>query len=112
MTDMDEIRRINRTYDILEDIRAERRRQENKWGEQNHPLGFGGPNTKRVADFARLQCDTRAKKGVLTWEDILREEYSEALAEDDLAKAREELIQVAAVCVAIVDWIDRGAPDA
>lgn len=107
-----ELQRIERTADILADIKVERDRQMRKWGEQNHPLGFGEKGSRESANFARALCDARAKNGTVTWADILSEEYHEARAEGGLEEAREELIQVAAVAVAMVDWIDRGAPDA
>jgi hypothetical protein len=92
---------------VLEDVRHERRGQDAKWGEQNHPDGTGGDLAVRMSDAARRLTDAKAKVGRLTWKDILREEYLEALAETDPAKLRTELIQVAAVATAWVEAIDR-----
>jgi len=71
-------------YNALSLVKAERARQDAKWGEQNH-----GPDT---------------------WIRILGEEYGEvckAVNESDLREYRNELIQVAAVAVAAVECLDR-----
>jgi hypothetical protein len=59
------------------------------------------------ADRLRLACQVAAELGVITWADIFEEEVAEALAEVDLERLREELLQVAAVAVAWVEAIDR-----
>ena len=96
---------------VLGDVAAERRRQDDKWGEQNHPDGTGRKglweDDRRAADAARAQCEARFAAGVGTWHDILNEEYKEAMAEVDPLKLREELIQVQAVACAWVEAIDR-----
>lgn len=74
---------------ILEDIRNERARQEGKWGVQNHSL--------------------------VVWLAILAEEFGEAsmainefhFRQGYLEDVRTELIQTAAVAVAMIDYIDR-----
>jgi NTP pyrophosphatase (non-canonical NTP hydrolase) len=73
---------------VLDEVRAERERQDRKWGEQNHPLD--------------------------TWMTVLMEEVGEA-AQDVLKgrtpELRKELVQVAAVAVAAIEFIDRGCPE-
>lgn len=81
---------------ILGEVSAERARQDAKWGEQNHHPAV--------------------------WLSILGEEYGEvckAVCEahlpgypsfGDWRPYREELIQVAAVAVAMAECLDRGAP--
>lgn len=103
---------------VLVAVNEERDRQDEKFGEQNHPDGTG-PNiqllpwgglkrpAQRMANEARAWCDGAFKKGKGTWRDVLLEEVCEALAEDDPAKLREELIQVTAVAVNWVEAIDR-----
>lgn len=92
---------------VLDEIRVERENQDAKWGEQNHPDGTGGHGRLRDADQARRECKRQFAEGSGTWLDILDEEVAEAYAEDDPAKLRAELIQVAAVAVAWVEAIDR-----
>jgi len=114
------------TLEVIEEVASERGRQDIKWGEQNHPNGTG-PNTTPVAEIVRgkrnmivnrhfafglaLQAksatDRHAKDGTVTYADILLEEVFEALAEEDTAKLRTELVQVAAVAVQWVEAIDR-----
>lgn len=94
------------TSNVLDEVLQERLKQEQKWGEQNHPNGEKVP--KSYVDKARTACDTMFRNGEGTWSDILHEEFWEALGEcDDDAKLREELIQVAAVAVAWIECIDR-----
>jgi hypothetical protein len=98
---------------VIDEIAAERRRQNDKWGEQSHPDGVATTDVDRVAaETARRACDASAADGSLTWRLILDEEVHEAFAEADPALLRAELIQVAAVAVAWVEAIDRraGAP--
>lgn len=108
--------------DPIADIRAERARQDEKWGEQNHPDGTGptvypllidvGMDVEvlpadHLAEAFTFATDRNAKQRTVTWRDILLEEVFEALAEDDLEKLRTELIQVAAVASQWAEAIDR-----
>ena len=106
---------------VLAEVDAERRRQDDKWGEQNHPNGTGDerllpalPPTFEgratmgtLAYAARRWCQALAENDACTFAAILLEEVGEALAEDPPATLRAELIQVAAVAVAWVEKIDR-----
>ena len=99
---------------VLFEVAQERARQDAKWGEQNHPDGTARPwpaifrlSFADCAQIARLQVDHEAKIGTSNYTSILLEEVFEALAETDPAKLREELIQIAAVCVQWVQAIDR-----
>lgn len=99
---------------VLEEIAAERARQNAKWGEQNHPDGTGA-ETEPVplwraddfAEWAKNKTDLMARFGTVTWRDILLEEVAEALEEEDADALRAELIQVAAVATQWVEAIDR-----
>lgn len=94
--------------DVLGEITRELVIQDVKWGEQNHPDGTGGPVMRSEAERHRAACDYLHK--VLNagdWRSILLEEVYEACAEDDPAKLRAELVQVAAVAVQWVLAIDR-----
>lgn len=92
--------------EALAEVAAERRRQDEKWGEQNHPNGTG-EEYEFHRDFARQQCEDRFANGTGSYLDILAEEVYEAFAESDPDRLRAELIQVAAVAVAWVEKIDR-----
>jgi hypothetical protein len=46
-------------------------------------------------------------EGRATWAHILLEEVFEAFTETAPAKQREEMVQVAAVAVAIIEYLDR-----
>lgn len=100
-------------HTVLAEIQIERAEQDAKWGEQSHPLiGTDNPDSMRKryetqANHWKAVNDSRAKNGVSGWDGILLEEALEALAESDPAKARAELVQVAAVAVAMIEHIDR-----
>jgi hypothetical protein len=94
---------------ICEEVQHERRRQDKKWGQQNHPDGTGGAGREALAEFAKQDCQDAFARGEGSWRLILREEIAEAMAEDDPVKLRAELIQSAAVIVAWVQCIDRRA---
>jgi hypothetical protein len=90
----------------VDDILAERQRQNAKWGEQNHPDGTSGEWVPH-AHHHRLVCQMAAESGAVTWRHILIEEVAEAFAETDPARLREELVQVAAVALQWIEAIDR-----
>ena len=91
---------------VLADIRAERGRQDAKWGEQNHPDGTG-PQFANKAAYERIRTETAAADGALTFRHVLAEEVAEAYAESDPDRLRAELVQVAATAVCWIQAIDR-----
>lgn len=93
---------------VLADVAAERRRQDVRWGEQNHPDGTGDWHAADATQ-ARKECEQAASIGELSWRHILLEEVAEAVAEGRPDELRRELIQVAAVAVAWAEAIDRRA---
>jgi hypothetical protein len=99
------------TITSVTDVADERVRQVEKWGVQTRPngtsLGYAG-----AAAAAKFNTHAKAADGTLTWVDILMEEVFEALAETDPTRLREEMVQVAAVAVAIIEDIDRKASGA
>lgn len=115
------IRDQESAYQILIEVAQERKRQDQKWGEQNHPdgtgpsqhlLGMGYYDTmsfdfEDIAEACKQRTDRHAKKGTVTFADILLEEVFEALAEEDQDRLRTELIQVAAVATQWAQKIDR-----
>lgn len=110
------------TRDVLAEVGEERIRQLHKHGEQvNLPDGTGpqtrwAPRVRLVdrtarflAGFFRDRCQQRAAEGRVSFLDILLEEVAEAAAEDDPARLRAELLQVAAVAVQWIEAIDARA---
>jgi len=98
---------------VLDEIYFERKRQDEKWGEQNHPnwtSDLSGAFLIGDHEEAKNTCDSSFKRGCGSYAHILLEEFQEAMNEaimqnnEDL---RTELIQVAAVAVAWVEKIDR-----
>jgi hypothetical protein len=96
--------------DSLVDTIAEINRQNRKWGEQNHPDGTGPRSyplhgisglfhAETIRDETRELTGYAFNHGFGTWADILREEFFEALAEEDLVRLRTELLQVAGVAI-------------
>ena len=92
---------------VLAEVAEERARQQEQWGTQNHPDGTGFAYLRDHAAKARRECETAFANDRGTWRHILREEYREALACQDPAELRAELVQVAAVAVAWIEAIDR-----
>ncbi|WP_328425975.1 hypothetical protein [Streptomyces sp. NBC_00443] len=92
---------------FAEDVDAERQRQLEKFGDQRHPVLLGPNNQLLFEKLAEGLRETNEDPLQRCWMTILLEEAYEAGAERDLAKFREEIIQVAAVCQAIVTDLDR-----
>jgi hypothetical protein len=92
---------------IFAEINKERERQNEKWGEQNH-LMLNVPFTTagmRQQEKIYKQLNNSARD--VSWFGILMEEVYESFAETDPARQREEMIQVAAVAVQIIECLDR-----
>lgn len=95
---------------VLEDVRAERYRQIEKWGDdstKDHEDGTGHWQYQQAALRAKAATDFHAEHGGLTWRHILAEEVAEAFAESDPDNLRDELVQVAAVAVKWIEALDR-----
>ena len=86
------------TYTVLAEVAGERERQDEKWGVQNHEiykwLSILGEEVGE-ANEAALEMSPEIYSGPPGGET------------DRRAALRKELIQVAAVAVCIVEWIDR-----
>lgn len=91
------------------EVRAERLRQDKKWGPQSFPNGTGDDLDKAFADADKRICDINAKKGTLTWRHVLQEEISKAFAESQPEKLKVELIQCAAVIKAWIEDLERSS---
>lgn len=94
------------TEGVLADVWQERDRQDERWGQQNHPDGTH-VRWRQKADLMKSLNTEFAQSGAITWMDILEEEFWEAMGETDPKALRDELIQVAAVAVAWIEAIDR-----
>lgn len=80
---------------VLEEVSEERARQDDKWGQQNHPTGTGDdrhllrdpnlPTWGTICYRARNLTDAAADGGNLEYIDILLEEVAEAFSESDPA---------------------------
>lgn len=93
---------------IVDDIRAERGRQDAKFGaDRTQPDGTGQPGSVGNADNAKDICASAFRRGYGTWRHILNEEVAEAYAETDPALLAAELLQVAAVAVAWIEDLER-----
>ena len=109
-------------YDL---IRAERARQDRKWGAQDHPdlcpvltsRPCGATPQHHAEDLeiptasrAKYLCDSAFVAGRAHWGAILSEEIAEAVeaaALGDVDALRKELVQSAAVIVAWLEVLDR-----
>ncbi|MFH9826748.1 hypothetical protein [Streptomyces bobili] len=109
---------------VAEAIDTERQAQLAKWGEQRHPVidardipEVTHPYYASRADIWRQVNEERATASLTVgrcsrcpegphthtaWDGILLEEVYEALAEPDPMKRRAELVQVMAVCAAMI----------
>ncbi|MGQ4358539.1 hypothetical protein [Streptomyces sp. SAS_272] len=88
-------------------VDAERQRQITKFGDQHHPIVQGMHSVALFADLAQGLRGLNTNPNERCWMTILLEETYEAGAESDLAKLRVELVQIAAVCQAIITDLDR-----
>jgi hypothetical protein len=104
------------TGGVLIEVLRERQAQDKKWGEQNHPMIGGGDlrhtgiargaYADQAESFKQINAVYEREK-IMGWDTILLEEVTEAMAESDPAKIRAELVQVAAVAVAMIESLDR-----
>lgn len=93
---------------IFNEILQERKRQDNKWGEQNHPIvNKSVLNSFMHESVAKDWCDNATKNKELTWGHIIIEEISEAMHAKTIEDMRTELVQCAAVLVAMIESLDR-----
>lgn len=107
---------------VYNEVEKEEQKQLDKWGEQNHPCldqtllnREGGCTPERMCDnydipsenVAKFLCDNSFKNGTGTYAHIALEELSEVISEFDIEKRRQELIQLAAVCISWIKKIDR-----
>lgn len=83
---------------VLDEVMAERERQEHTWGEQNHdPQDYFAILSEEVGEVA---------KEVVEW----RWAKDDKERKGRIVLMRHELVQVAAVAVAMIEAIDRRRP--
>jgi hypothetical protein len=104
---------------IFNDIRKERQKQEEKWGEPNHPIldpMLINMDAQRMCEEYEIPSESRARQLVeihaersdITYMHILIEEISEAAScGSNIKELRKELIQSASVLVAMIESLDR-----
>jgi len=107
---------------ILQLVNNEVVKQHEKWGVANQPsldlTLLNRPNScspQRMCENyeipsenrAKFLCELAFKSNTGTWAHIAVEELSEAISEFDAEKRKQELIQLAAVCISWIDSIDR-----
>jgi hypothetical protein len=92
---------------VLDEIMAERARQDKKWGEQNHPDGTSHKHYCERLLRARKSKRLATGNGSVSFAHILAEEFFEVMTEPDPTWLRVELVQLAAVAVQWVQAIDR-----
>jgi hypothetical protein len=104
------------SWEFLGKVEEELSAQDEKWGEQNHPL-IGGDRRGRgalrehyalLASEEKERNDRRVQNGTMGWDSILLEEVFEALEAETPEQQIEELIQSAAVCLQAAMSIARG----
>lgn len=110
---------------IIDEIKEERKKQDEKWGVQTHPCidldlleRKGSCTPQRMCEHYEIPTETRAKflcdnsfknqKG--TYAHIALEEFAEVVSEFDIKKRRTELVQLTAVCLAWLESLDRQIP--
>ena len=81
---------------VYDEIQQERERQVNKWGVQNHkPIEYLSILMEEVGEVAR---------------EALENHFTDFYPPHTLDNYRKELIQVAAVAVAMIESLDRNKP--
>ncbi len=105
---------------VLHLVREERTRQISMYGDNRDlPIGFGGSVTAYPwlepfsnSDAAEIESDFRedyemykSVHGKPTWMHLVREEVAELFKAQDRDNAIEEAVQVAALCVSLVEHL-------
>ncbi|WP_017860442.1 MazG-like family protein [Leptospira interrogans] len=81
---------------ILNEILEERKKQDQQWGEQNHvPIEWCAILVEEVGEVSKAALETHFKYG----------------GKNDYIEYRNELIQVAAVSLAMIECLDRNRND-
>lgn len=102
----------NLMEEIFKEIVQERKRQKQKWGIQNHPM-FSFESDRMICDISSViyKSINDKENGGKSWYNILMEEIYEAFSEKDYDKVRQEFIQVLAVVIQIIEYLERNKKD-
>jgi hypothetical protein len=103
-----------RTKRVLEEVGLHRSEQRARYGTNDDLVDGTGPQVQWLLPIAfhRAAVTEKMLRGEYeqherpTWMHLVREEVAEAFMESDPARLREELIQVAALCVSWVETLD------
>jgi len=96
------------TEGVLDDVNAERLRQDRKWGLISYRVGANAREYEMPIEYrAQYLCEKADSEGKLTWGHILVEELAEALDSFSEEEQEKELIQLAAVAVSAVEDLRR-----
>jgi hypothetical protein len=113
-----DITKLQAKKSIYTEIIEERQKQDIKWGQQNHPivshLDTYSNGLPILSDYdicneerAKFLCNWNAQMGSLTWGHIIIEELVEAMSAKTKEEMRTELIQCAAVIIAMIESLER-----
>lgn len=93
---------------IIRDVLAERRRQDAKFGEQNHPpQDWLAILAEEVGEFSRAHMDLYYTQPLEPGVSIEERNAFQASIDAKRRHLREELVQVAAVAIAMLECADR-----
>jgi len=106
---------------LVEEVRAERARQDEKWGVQNHPMVLD--DELRDVEYWKIEAEAwkranaeivaqRTAQGIpldrnCAWDGIFAEELAETFAEERPGLQYAEAVQAAGVAFAILDFLNR-----
>lgn len=91
---------------IMDEVRAERKRQDFLYGPQNHPNGTSVVY-RAMEDSARNSRVKARESNSLSWFHIMREVFWESVSKSDRVALRANLVKLVAVGVAWIESIDR-----
>lgn len=115
----EEFESIAKLPEIFKQMIVERRNQLEKHGLQNHIPSLpkdgvvdvlkNGDNTLQIMpeEMCKAACDQSFAEGNPSWAAIAIEELAEAIDAPTEAARREELVQLATVCAAWIEMIDK-----
>jgi hypothetical protein len=98
------------TFAVVAAVAAERKRQDTKWGQQNHdPFKWLAILQEKVGEASKSALETESRLLLSTGaiEDTSAVLNRRAERDEHMRNYRQELIQVAAVAVAMVECVDR-----